>query len=94
MLKPSWVEASPGCRIALLPVESLSFEMSWDTGRYLPMAQIGQQINHYCVEAMGLPVAGRGGVDRVGKSCRPSLDPFSLPPTPYLLSPLPASFPN
>ncbi|KAG6990996.1 hypothetical protein G7Y79_00059g091810 [Physcia stellaris] len=59
-------QASPGCRVALLPVESLSFEMSWDTGRYLPIAQVGQQINHYCVEAMGLPVAGRGGVERVG----------------------------
>lgn len=39
--------------------------MSWDTGRFLPIAQVGQQINHYCVEAMGLPVGGYGGIDRV-----------------------------
>ena len=57
----------PGCKVALLPVENLVGGMSWDTSRPGPMFQIGTQINHYCVEAMGLSVGGTGGVDRVGE---------------------------
>lgn len=57
----------PGCKLALLPVENLVGGMSWDTSRFLPMFQVGTQINHYCVEAMGLSLGGTGGVDRVGE---------------------------
>ena len=57
----------PGCKLALLPTENLLGGMSWDTSRSLPIFQVGTQINHYCVEAMGLPVGGTGGVDRVGE---------------------------
>ena len=58
----------PGCKVALLPTENLVGGMSWDTSRSLPMFQVGTQINHYCVEAMGLSVGGSGGMDRVGES--------------------------
>ena len=57
----------PGCKVALLPIEDLFGGMSWDTSRSLPMFQVGTQINHYCVEAMGLSAGGTGGVDRVGE---------------------------
>ena len=62
-------DANSDCKGAILPTEDLFGEMSWDTSRYLPIAQVGQQINHYCVEAMGLPISGTGGIDRVGKQC-------------------------
>ena len=58
----------PGCMAALLPIENLLGGMSWDTSRSLPIFQVGAQINHYCVETMGLQVGGTGGVDRVGES--------------------------
>ena len=51
----------------MLPVEDPNGDMSWDTGRGGPVRQIGEQINHYCVEAMGLPVSGSGGIERCGK---------------------------
>ena len=66
-LIPDVPDTLPGCKLALLPVENLVGGMSWDTSRSLPMFQVGTQINHYCVEAMGLPVGGTGGVDRVGE---------------------------
>lgn len=41
--------------------------MSWDTSRYVGLQATGQQIKHYCVQAMDMTgVEGSGGIDPAG----------------------------
>lgn len=51
--------------VALLPVQNTSDEtLSWDVSRWPPLQQTGLTINHYCVQALGMPGAvGTGGID-------------------------------
>lgn len=57
-----------GCRVALLPVQNLTGSLSYDLSRYLGIQSVGRGINHYCVEALGMPgVTGTGGIDSAGQ---------------------------
>lgn len=61
------IDATAGCRIALLPQNYADGTMSWDTSRYIGLQAIGLQITHYCIEAMGMIGAeGSGGIDPAG----------------------------
>ena len=45
--------------------------LSYDTSRYRSLQSVGYRINHYCVQALGMPGlppgAGSGGIDIAGK---------------------------
>ena len=64
---------SPGCRVALFPVENSSDgSLSYDVSRYLSIQSVGSGIAHYCVEALGIPgLEGTGGIDSTGKIAVP-----------------------
>ena len=67
VLKP-FIDDSPDCIVALFPVESSDGSLSYDVSRYLGVQSVGLGINHYCVEALGIPgVQGTGGIDSTGK---------------------------
>lgn len=63
------VLANSNCRAALLPVEMLDGTIEeWDTSRFLQIGQVGQQIVHHCVEAMGIPgLGGNRGIEAAGR---------------------------
>lgn len=63
----------PNCRVALLPVQNSSDgSLAYDVSRYMSIWSVGRGINHYCVEALGMPgVQGTGGIESTGKIVTP-----------------------